>query len=288
MTPVPGDSFAGFFPHAPNVLKGKKRKVRDKEKSPVAPLNLSRNHEHPPSPASPKGASPPVATQDVRTSATDTNALPEQEDKASQSGDAGDLLNGVGSASSRTSTHSSVFSQPSTAAMPTQNGAGGPAVELTPATTHDSSPPDQDVSPHHEKDDYLGRRINSSGLEYSPISPRSTRAATPMFRPSPTSPQPHSSDLPAPRPGPGEVKGRKVFFDPELLDRKDPRRKNVLTERNFGQDVSLSLSLWPTNTADPCIGPSPIDPSRPPPCHPRLQVGQLQHTTSISVKHLEV
>lgn len=237
MSRAAGRSYAAFFPQAPAVVEEKKRLARERHKSNTASLDSS---DAPPPPDS--GTHPVTAAgQQIEptSAATEVNRSPHHGDKISQNGESGDLLNAVGSASSRTSTHSSVFSQSGNVTTSTHNGAGAFAVDLTPATTHNSSPPNEGKTPQYDKSELLDHHVNGSGLEYSPISPRSTRATTPMFRPSPTTPQAESSARPLARPGPGEVKGKILKFDPELLDRKDPRRKMPVQYKEFGQDVSV-------------------------------------------------
>lgn len=237
MSRAAGRSYAAFFPQAPAVVEEKKRLARERHKSSTASLDIGDGP-----PPSNNGSQPATADgqqNDSTSVATEVNGSPTQEDKTSQNGESSDSLNAVGSASSRTSTHSSVFSQSGNITMSTQNGAGAFAVDLTPATTHDSSPPNEGKSPRYDKSELLSHHVSGSGLEYSPISPRSTRATTPMFRPSPTTPQADSSPRPSARPGPGVVKGKILKFDPELLDRKDPRRKMPVQYKEFGQDVSV-------------------------------------------------
>lgn len=235
MSRAAGRSFAAFFPQAPAVVEEKRRLAREKQKSSTAPSESS-NGQISYTVEGPSSAGAPPQDQDVSSLTGDGQGEP---DEKTSHDETGDMLNGVGSASSRTSTHSSVFSQSSAAAMSTQNGGQGQQADLTPATTHDSSPPDHpNTTPQHQKSSMLGRHVSMSGLEYSPISPRSNRAATPTYQPSPPTPEKTLSALP----GPGEHRGKKCVFDPELVDRKDPRRKNALKYKDFNTEVSGLLS----------------------------------------------
>lgn len=137
--------FADFFPAAPRAAKNKaKERQRAKSKvldSPsVTPVSAQQDaniflRPRDESRQSDRGV-------DGINGAVSETALPALDDNDSPQGD---LLNGVGSASSHTSTISSVFSAP-----PATSTFGGPSNLniLTPLTTDDSSPPGKAMSPH--------------------------------------------------------------------------------------------------------------------------------------------
>lgn len=247
MSRAAGRSFAQFFPQAPAVVQEKKRLARERQRSTAASEDVPSLQPGASSDALRHASDSP--NQQLNSTQPKVNGSSGQDEKASPRDEAGDLLNGVGSASSRTSAHSSVFSHNGTTGTQTHNGTGASATDLTPATTHGSSPPENESSPHHEKPTLSPHHVSGSGLEYSPISPNShlhTRAATPSFQPSPTTPQNASTARPSARPAPSEVKGRKCVFDPELVDKRDTRRKMPPQYREFGQDVSLAI--WSSNS----------------------------------------
>jgi [histone H3]-lysine4 N-trimethyltransferase SETD1 len=105
------------------------------------------------------------------------------------------------------------------------------APTLTPLTTNESSPPDKPLSPLSRKrsfDQMRGSRSPSRRAADSPASP-------------PGSP---SEPVRRARPGPGEVKGYKITFDPETapgLESKD-RRKYKPKYTSFGDKVRAASS----------------------------------------------
>lgn len=119
----------------------------------------------------------------------------------------GDLLNGVGSASSNTSTISSVFSAPP--ATSTFGGSNN-ASSLTPLTTADSSPPGQEPSPRYPNTNTL----NMISRDQSVDKLSSSRAVT-------STPPQSTEQIPLPArihlrdPNKG-VKGNKCTYDPQL------------------------------------------------------------------------
>ena len=141
MSRASGASFAQFFPSAPRAAKDK-AKEREKVKSQILESpSISSVADTSVAPAAPRVED--VALHQPSSSSqsnipTDSAQAPAAEDNESIQGD---LLNGVGSASSHTSSSvSSVFSAPNQQAnMPT---FGGPrnVSNLTPLTNTDSSP----------------------------------------------------------------------------------------------------------------------------------------------------
>lgn len=232
--------FAKFFPTAPSVLQQKKTRSKvSQEKKQVSSEALA---------VTPGAASAPELT--VESSKRD--AVGEEEGiAAAVNGDAnsaevnsiihdesehaqGDLLNGVGSASS-TSTASSVFS--ATNPPPSITTYSAAHSFLTPLTTTDSSPSGKAVSPPP---------VNKFRAT-SPPEVMSGRSEVAVER-VPTSPT-RVSLLDAPFPSrvharaPGkEIKGSKVVYDPELdkkLSSKE-RRSRKVQYKDFGLEVSAT------------------------------------------------
>lgn len=218
-------------------MQERKRLARDRNGTSTKPFDLENGD-------SAGAADPHVSSDDSnndppgsrgRSSGREIDGTRDQDGKHSPIGDAGDLLNAVGSASSHNSAHSSVFSNGGALAMSLPSGAGAGSAELTPATTHESSPPEGRRTPMPDRTKLMNKHVNASGLEYSPISPRSTRAATPIFQ----DVKPASPERKAARPPSGTAKGKRVIYDPEL----DPKpskeqRKRGVQYRDFGKEVS--------------------------------------------------
>jgi histone-lysine N-methyltransferase SETD1 len=140
-----GASFAQFFPSAPRAAKDK-AKEREKFKS----QSLD-------SPSIRPVADTRVAPRDSRfddAAASRKENIPFTYTTASQAEDnesiSGDILNGVGSASSHTSTVSSVFSAPAQQSNMSTFGGTRNVSSLTPLTNTDSSP-SRNTSPNQYK-----------------------------------------------------------------------------------------------------------------------------------------
>jgi hypothetical protein len=152
--------------------------------------------------------------------------------------DAGDLLNGVGSASSHASTASSVFSSSGTAHPSTMSGCGPTTSSssihaLTPLTNTDSSPPGKTVSPRSARpfDDALHPN-SAAGAFDAPGGSDVSETITPIHTPP-------ENRLQA-RPGPGQEKGFKLVYDPDRdkeLTREQKKRR-VAEPIVFGLGVS--------------------------------------------------
>jgi len=153
-----------------------------------------------------------------------------------QQSDSGDLLHGVGSASSLTSAASSVFSHNSHAAA--QNRALSHANGFTPLTNHTDSSPPKTSSP---------RAAHSSiGMP----APNGTHAASSL-------PTPHANhdtskshgERPSMHLPPGTAKGYRAVWDPDLESRlsREERKRATVRRKEFGLEVRnmfhKSLSL---------------------------------------------
>lgn len=150
--------------------------------------------------------------------------------------EATELPNGVGSASSLTSTASSIFSNGSGQAhlLGHKNGGTG-SHNLTPLTNHDSSPPVHSSSAFSRTTNADGKHMLSPHASHShdgaDIAPTSSTAMTPDATP----PQKRTEA----RPPAGEAKGIKVVYDPEFDPKvlaKD-KRKVRARYRKFGEEV---------------------------------------------------
>ena len=247
--------FAKFFPTAPSVLQQKKSRSKtspEKKQVPSAALAVTPGAEPAPELTAHSSTRDAVGGEEgfaatVNGDATSTGVnlnIPDESEHAQ-----GDLLNGVGSASS-TSTASSVFSainqQPSMATYGTAHSF------LTPLTTTDSSPSGKAVSPppvnmfRANSPPEVTSRRSEGQVELGPISP--TRMA-PLGAS-------HSSRTHARAPG-KESKGCKAVYDPELdkkLSSKE-RRSRKVQYKDFGQEVSsysyppsliLAMQIWTT------------------------------------------
>ncbi len=238
MSRASAGSFADFFPTAPSVLQQKQKKAaldRRRRKSPSPPLpnctapNVSNSH--------------PLLVHDGRREGYETSAnepdilMTDQDDRYSTNGDPGDLLNGVGSASSLTSTVDSVFSHNSHSNPVIKTGSGAGFSSMTPLTNHESSPPERSYSPRFEKLTTDIKHVSTSGFNYHVEAIQLPRSTSVSITPIATPPQ---KSVRA-RPGPGELKGFKALYDPELdqkLAAKDKKKVKVRYKK-IGEEVSL-------------------------------------------------
>ena len=140
--------------------------------------------------------------------------------------DSGDLLRGVGSASSLTSTASSVFSHNSHAHA--QNKRASLANGLTPLTNHTNSSPPKGSSPHNSKS--ATAMATSNGVYTTSHAPASK-----------TTPEPSAlqNDRTQMLPPPGKAKGYRVVWDPELDNKlsKEERKRATPRKKEFGTEV---------------------------------------------------
>lgn len=223
--------YADFFPTAPSVLQQKRFKAAQSRKkpksSPVIEKSANAPSEPPPSPHSePKGA---TVSADGRHDQVLSNSAPTAQEESESVSECvnGDLLNGVGSASS-TSTASSVFSNGHhTLSMAHLN-------ETTPLTNVDSSPPSNArESPHQQNSSNVF--ISTSRDIHRIPSPNQTTAEPLPIAPSIM----ESTSTLQVRPGPGEVKGVKLIYDPYRNKKltAEERRSAEVQYMEFGKDV---------------------------------------------------
>ncbi len=231
--------FAKFFPTAPSVLQQKKGRSKTvQEKKHLAPANRAV-----PPGAAPVPESKARSTRDGASGedglATITNGDPDYAPQGSTLQDdfdhaQGDLLNGVGSASSA-STVSSVFSAANQPPPPTTYGAAHSF--LTPLTTTDSSPSGKTISPPpvsmncvKTSPEVASRRTDAVELTSTSTIPVALLDTAPPLR------------LHA-RPAGRDAKGCKVVYDPELdkkLSSKEKRSRKV-QYKEFGEEVRPSM-----------------------------------------------
>lgn len=224
MSRPPGSKFADFFPTAPSVITQRKSsKLSDTDKTRLrrpdervedahtkdhlvrAPLN------------SPTRVSPSPTRQDNLAKLANNTLAPEESDHF-----AGDLLNGVGSASS-SSTASSVFSAPlANAAMPGANQLH--ISTLTPLTNSDSPPIGKSTSP-------ITDSISHTAIgSHNAMATQHQGSMTPLH--TPPAYRRSARDVHA------QVKGSKCTYDPELdknLNSKDKRKAKAQFEEFGGK-----------------------------------------------------
>jgi len=228
MSRASGASFAQFFPAAPKAAK-ERAKERVKSKSQTIELPISRtaadiqvvynNSSRADDSGSARPADSNACSADAAPAlAEDNESLP------------GDTLNGVGSASSHSSTVSSVFSATAQQSSIPNSGTAQNISSLTPLTNIDSSP-NLGASPGGYKSS--AQAANPSGFTINnsvPSHDRVARAQPPNTESNPTEPR-----LPARDPS-CSVKGEKCIYDP-LTDRKlssNDRKKAKARYEEFG------------------------------------------------------
>jgi len=228
MSRASGASFAQFFPAAPKAAKERaKERVKSKSQTIESPIsraaadiqvvynNISRNDDAGltrPADGNACNADAPPAL------AEDNESLP------------GDTLNGVGSASSHSSTVSSVFSAPAQQSNIPNSGTAQNVSSLTPLTNIDSSP-NPGTSPGGYKSsaqatNASGFTTNNSLLSHNDVA----QSQPPNTNPNSTEPRILARDPSR------SVKGEKCTYDP-LTDRKlssNERKKAKAKYVEFG------------------------------------------------------
>ncbi|TAQ84538.1 hypothetical protein B7494_g7135, partial [Chlorociboria aeruginascens] len=228
MSRASGASFAQFFPSAPRAAKDK-AKEREKSKS----LNLDSPSIRPLADSQLPTPTPTISEirpehDASRPRANNTNAIystPTIEDNEVVQGD---TLNGVGSASSHTSTVSSVFSAPPQQSAMSTFGGSRYLSNLTPLTNTDSSP-SRNTSPKHAK-------ISASAITPSGFADEAgNEYETPSHSTIPTKPRVYARD-----PARG-VKGIKCTYDPlidpRLSEREKKKSKTIYKEFGLEDDA---------------------------------------------------
>ncbi|KAK7903749.1 histone methyltransferase set1 [Exophiala xenobiotica] len=213
MSRPPGSKFAEFFPAAQSVIQRKSSTLSDIDKTRLSHPEERAEDAHAnftskqASLNSPAPVSISLAKPDTSTKVTNNNPTQEEVDRFS-----GDLLNGVGSASS-SSTASSVFSAPLTTTA-TMSGTNHLQFStLTPLTNSDSPPNGKLMSPTIESNSH----IIANGI--STTSSLHPGSMTPLHTPPAHRRSARDTTL--------QTKGTKCTYDPELdknLNSKDKRK----------------------------------------------------------------
>jgi histone-lysine N-methyltransferase SETD1 len=164
----------------------------------------------------------------LRTASTSSNGKnyrsPDSDEQ--QQSDSGDLLHGVGSASSLNSTASSVFSHNSHATA--HNKAVSHANGLTPLTNHTDSSPPKTSSP---------RAANTSTGMSASNGTHATSAQSASYANHDTFPI--QSERPSMHLPLGTAKGYRAVWDPDLESRlsKEERKRATVRRKEFGLEV---------------------------------------------------
>ncbi|KAL9012816.1 MAG: hypothetical protein Q9173_002447 [Seirophora scorigena] len=217
--------FADFFPTAPSVLQRKRSRATDTRRDPVLGGHSPQRRPSAQSYVANSAAErercrKPISKVDA--GPTPSLSLHEESDCVQ-----GDLLNGVGSASS-SSTASSVFSASYRMLNPANQHASHQSTSWTPSTQVDASPsrdamdsPKRDQSRKEKEHFESCDRLAARGLHQKPIE----RLA--------------SVDGHSARPGEGEAKGEKLEYDPDTDEKfklnKKEKRATKPTYVSFGQ-----------------------------------------------------
>ena len=227
--------FADFFPTAPSVVAQKRSKAAQIRNRPRSP----RADEGPVARASPayhtsseREREPAPTANGTSNGPTRTSNNPPGCDEAEIG--SGDLLNGVGSASS-TSTSSSGFSNSYHPRSHAPRYGHVSSTSLTPMTVVDSSPPDNGHGSPERKDSLLH------------VMPQTLQIPSPHVGTTQTTSNPGLGRKEA-RPPKGEAKGSRVVYDPDLVPSKERKNKKVQYE-SFGEMVccpkSQAKTLYP-------------------------------------------
>ncbi|KAL8706437.1 MAG: hypothetical protein Q9201_000492 [Fulgogasparrea decipioides] len=200
--------FADFFPTAPSVLQRKRSRVAESRGGldPTATESTSPLHR---ATANSRRDKREAEREPCQASGLIDDLCPAPPLSIQDEGDCaqGDLLNGVGSASS-TSTASSVFSAGNRVQLANQQGSYQ-STSATPLTLVDASPPrDAMESPKRNHP-----RREKGSMEHFEAS-RQEKRADPIYSSEAVSKQP--ARFTQARPSKGEVKGEKVRYDPDL------------------------------------------------------------------------
>ena len=238
MSRASASSFAEFFPQAPDSLnKKRKNPSEDEDLNGASRIDTAALHSVK---RSRTESTHGEKVNGIASASRDpTKKLAPRDDDDSYKGENGDLLTGVGSASSLASTASSVFSHGGQPNMATYTGVSGQQHALTPLTNTDSSPPGKNLSPRSAKapSDHMPARSVDLYASADATSNNVSETITPIHTPP-------EAKLQA-RPGPGEEKGSKLVWDPELDEKLPPKDKKRFKAKykQFGQEVRQDIPL---------------------------------------------
>jgi histone-lysine N-methyltransferase SETD1 len=205
--------FADFFPQAPSVIQSKKTK-------PIPSRKRKKSPESEPTPV-PQAAAGVASDHGSFKQSTLTNGAyvdnvvvePLSVNRYESENVPGDLLNGVGTASS-TSTTSSIFSTNRQVDHAHHRGEHRPST-LTPLTNAGSSPPSTNKSPAHKPDS--GFTMNTSKLADVGNMVHIPTTLTPV-----ATPNAYALQLP---PLDDRIKVVKIVYDPELAPKSSSKEK---------------------------------------------------------------
>ncbi|KAL8849275.1 MAG: hypothetical protein Q9221_005745 [Calogaya cf. arnoldii] len=225
--------FADFFPTAPSVLQRKRSLAADGRHRLPSPATTSRSHAYRSSEDSRLSQAGAERVQcRGRGSKSDLGSAPSHAVQEENDCTQGDLLNGVGSASS-TSTASSVFSASNPTLNHSNQQGSHQSATWTPLTHVDASPSgDTMESPHRNHPPTEKTYATDTNRSQPPQ--RSNRG--PLLD---SVSQQLGRNFEA-RPGKGEVKGEKITYDP-CLDSKIKNDRNQKRDRKpkyakFGEE----------------------------------------------------
>ena len=231
--------FADFFPTAPSVLSQKRSRPKEPEREGrrASPPSYGR-HAREPEHSSPRRQDPRLAHREKQ----ESHECGEQAFRFTDEVDAnhGDLLNGVGSASS-TSTNSSLFdASRSTTAV---NGGGLISKSLTPLTNTELSPSNYSKPAPAETAVLTLERARPPNQDSHPTSNRTMSRHHPSLSKAVES----KKVWPQARPGKGQLRGEKLVYDPELDRKLDRNQRKALGQKleyqSFTNGVSLCFSF---------------------------------------------
>jgi histone-lysine N-methyltransferase SETD1 len=226
MSRASGASFAQFFPSAPRAAKDK-AKEREKVKSQISEspsIHSAADAQIAPTAFRVEDVTSHQPSSQSNIPVTYFGQPPAEDNESIQ----GDLLNGVGSASSHTSSSvSSVFSAPAQQANMSTLGGPRNVSDLTPLTNTDSSP-NRITSPNQYK--AAAQATVSSGSAIDDVATQNVAAHVhnTMAHQNPPAPRIYARD-----PNKG-VKGEKCTYDPlldpKLSDREKKKARTIYKE----------------------------------------------------------
>ncbi|KAI9866003.1 MAG: histone methyltransferase set1 [Trichoglossum hirsutum] len=235
--------FADFFPTAPSVLQQKQKqaakqrqRARAKPVEPLVPVPI-----HPETVA----ATPASIQYELVESSNLVNGsvtsggnggsgdqgTPAQDDNESVQGD---ILNGVGSASSHTSTVSSVFSAANQPTTYSNTGGASNIHTLTPLTNTDSSPSGRAATPPPQSkrtdSNSTPKHDPSYGCQSMDEPAEPAASMTPLYTPPPPRQTARAEGK--------VVKGYKITYDPDVdkTATSKERKKRTPVYQNFGEE----------------------------------------------------
>ena len=248
MSRASGASFAQFFPSAPRAAKDK-AKEREKIKThildPPSKTSLA-DTQSTQSTFRVENVEFPRFGGESNTPIIDPAPLHADDSEFAQ----GDLLNGVGSASSHSSTVSSVFSAPAQQPNMSSLDSIRNVSSMTPLTTADSSPPNRITSPNRYKLDAQAPSVIGFAVNKSLPQNDVAQAQSNIADQKPQEPRVYARDPSR------SVKGTKCTYDP-LLDRKlssNEKKKAKPIYKEFGLVRTHNIICWGASSCGEKVG----------------------------------